>query len=255
MLLTSLLILSCADKNSTDTAKIEPDSNSLIYDEPTEFPAEINNYDGFFDLGTRFNSISKTELSAITSFADLIAEEHANRIISYKSMEVIVLDEDGRKTDLRLSTDSGVFTPVQLDLLRSTGYSDNLMFRADYTERRFESTEIDESYWTPHLTVVPEKQANYKNGKQAFLDYLANNTEDFRDGNNKRFQPGKLHFIVGKDGSISKFRISASTGSTELDERMLELLSETPGAWEPAVDAKGKKVDQELVVSFGNMGC
>ena len=28
-----------------------------------------------------------------------------------------------------------------------------------------------------------------------------------------------------------------------------------PRAWQPAENAKGEKVDQELVISFGAMGC
>jgi hypothetical protein len=36
---------------------------------------------------------------------------------------------------------------------------------------------------------------------------------------------------------------------------MTELITNFPGTWEPAENSKGEKVDQELVVSFGLMGC
>jgi len=36
---------------------------------------------------------------------------------------------------------------------------------------------------------------------------------------------------------------------------MIELITKTPGEWQPAENYKGEKVDQELVVSFGLMGC
>ena len=36
---------------------------------------------------------------------------------------------------------------------------------------------------------------------------------------------------------------------------MIELIYKIPGTWQPAENAKGEKIDQELVLSFGLMGC
>jgi hypothetical protein len=36
---------------------------------------------------------------------------------------------------------------------------------------------------------------------------------------------------------------------------MMELIQMTPGQWQPAENELGEKVDQELVVSFGLIGC
>ena len=37
--------------------------------------------------------------------------------------------------------------------------------------------------------------------------------------------------------------------------KIIKILNEVPGTWIPAKNSKGEKVDQELVVSFGLMGC
>ena len=36
---------------------------------------------------------------------------------------------------------------------------------------------------------------------------------------------------------------------------MIQLIKNTPDQWVPAENEKGEKVEQELVVSFGLMGC
>ena len=41
----------------------------------------------------------------------------------------------------------------------------------------------------------------------------------------------------------------------ENDKKMIELITNLPGKWAPAENQKGEKVDQELVISFGLMGC
>ena len=41
----------------------------------------------------------------------------------------------------------------------------------------------------------------------------------------------------------------------EIDEKMIELILNMSGEFFPAENAQGQKVEQELVVSFGLMGC
>jgi hypothetical protein len=40
-----------------------------------------------------------------------------------------------------------------------------------------------------------------------------------------------------------------------LDKEVLELIVKMPGNWEPAENANGEKVEQELVFAFGIIGC
>ncbi|NND50902.1 MAG: hypothetical protein HKN54_00765 [Flavobacteriaceae bacterium] len=58
-----------------------------------------------------------------------------------------------------------------------------------------------------------------------------------------------------KDGTISDARIQSTSGYIEVDNKLIELILKTTGAWVPAKNSEGEHVDQELVVTFGNMGC
>ena len=44
-------------------------------------------------------------------------------------------------------------------------------------------------------------------------------------------------------------------GKAREDNKMIELITKTPGLWIPAENSRGEKVDQELVLSFGMVGC
>ena len=70
-----------------------------------------------------------------------------------------------------------------------------------------------------------------------------------------KLQPAKLYFTVSKEGMIENVRLDRTSNFPAVDETMIELITNAPGKWIPAENSKGEKVDQELVVSFGLMGC
>ncbi|MBT8273182.1 MAG: energy transducer TonB [Bacteroidia bacterium] len=209
----------------------------------------------FFGIGTPYNGIKKETLNKVRTFDDLIGEEHAQRIVSYKSLSVIILD-DNEQTKMKITGNTGDFTAAQLKLLQSSDYSANLLIWADYKEKKQESGLIEESSWTPYITVIPETQAAYKAGNDALMYYLRDNSlEETNLVQNDNLQTGKLYFTVTKDGTISEARIQSTSGYIEVDNKIIELISKTTGAWVPAKNSEGEHVDQELVVTFGNMGC
>jgi len=208
-----------------------------------------------YKVGSRFNGISKTDLQNARSFSDFIAEEHANRIVSYASMSVVTL-KDGHQTDSKKITNSGVFSVAQLALLQTFDYSANIMISANFTEKSFESGELQESTWTPYLTVVPEKQVVYKDGADALIDYLKENSKEQRLVEQEdKLKSARLNFTVTKNGTVSNAKIVSTSGYPTIDAKMLELINNLPGTWEAAENEKGEKVDQELVFSFGADGC
>ena len=50
-------------------------------------------------------------------------------------------------------------------------------------------------------------------------------------------------------------KLDGASGYLSINNRMIELINKAPGKWNPAENAKGEKVDQELAVSFGLRGC
>lgn len=211
--------------------------------------------DFVFDLGTRFTGIKKEDLLSARSFADFIGDAHISRIMSYSSLSVTIL-EDGEPNDIKETGESGDFTPAQLKLLRTLDYSTNLMIRADYMEKRDETGLIEKDSWTPYLTVVPETQAAYSEGKEKLINYFIENSDvNSIEIVREKLKSARLYFTVTKNGTIENVNLSGTSGYPIIDDKMIELIGNAPGTWIPAQSFLGEKVDQELVISFGTMGC
>lgn len=211
--------------------------------------------DFFYAIGTRFGGIKKGDLDNARSIIDFLPYEATQSIVSYKSVSVIILD-DNKQTDIRETGNSDVLTTAQTKLLRSANYSTNILIRADCQEQNKVTGKLEDSYFTPHLTIVPETQAVYIRGKDALIEYLKENSKEETSFVIKgKLQSGKLYFTVNKEGTISNAKIAATSGYPSIDKKMIELITNAPGVWEPAKNSEGEKVEQVLVFSFGIMGC
>ena len=211
--------------------------------------------DFIYDIGPRFSPIKKSDLDKIKSFNDIIDPERANRIVEYKWVTIVRIIND-KETKVREFGTSDVFTEAQLKLLHSFDYSTNLMIAADYKGKNKKTGALEDTHWTPYLTIVPEKQAEYSEGLDVLKKYLKETSEAARNHViPEKLQPAKLFFTVTKKGTIEHVRLDKSSNYLEVDKRMIELISTLPGKWKSAQNIEGENVDQELVVSFGLMGC
>ena len=253
----SLTILGCINGNDANTAMAETSNMEPV---ATEKQMAVNTNEKnvtpfFFSIGTRFNSFKKSELDKVRSFDDFIGEEHAGRIVSYKSLSVILLD-DNKQTDTKETGTSGILSPAQLKLLQSSDYSTNLLIWADYSEKNKETGLVEENSWTPYITVVPEKQANYSWGNEALIYYLEHNSKEETAGlTEAQLESGKLYITISKEGLVSDAEVVATSGFPIVDEKVKELIFKLPGNWQPAENTNGEKVEQTLVISFGRIGC
>jgi len=227
----------------TSDKKIERDYNFSF------FP------DFFYKVDTRFRGVKKGMVDNAKSVTDFLPKEHTQSIVSYKSVSVTIL-EDTKQTGIKETGTSELLTAAQIKLLRSTDYSTNILIRADYQNKNEHTGKLQNNYSTPYLTIVPEKQAMYENGKNALIEYLKENSKVETAYVQKNIlQPGRLFFTVSKNGVISDVTLGATSGYPAIDKKMIQLMYEAPGKWKPAENLKGEKVDQELVFSFGEVGC
>ena len=163
---------------------------------------------------------------------------------------------DDNESNIREFGTSDVLTEAQLKLLQSFDYSTNLMIAADYQGKNKETGVLEDTHWAPYLTIVPEKQAQFSEGIEALKKYLKDNSEAARTYViPEKLQAAKLYFTVAKNGIIKHVRLDRSSNYPKVDKKMIEPISDLSGKWIPAENHEGDKVDQELVVSFGLMGC
>jgi hypothetical protein len=209
----------------------------------------------FYGVGPRFHPLLKAELSEMTSIYDFISEDEAATVKEFKNISVILIEHE-KQSDTREYGVSTKFNENQIALLQSLEYSSNFNIRGEYEGIDPYTGKMANLHFGPHYTVVPEKQTKYLPGDTALINYFTSgNKENTGNLDEKRLRPAKLYFVVSKTGKISNIRLHNHSGYKKIDETMIKLLQQLPGEWLPAENAKGEKVDQELVISFGLVGC
>lgn len=244
-------------RNNTEQDQLE----ALVSEEKISTPQEkvkANKKtvtDFIYDVGPRFASIKKEDVNKARTIDDFLDKEEIQSIVSLKSVTIIIIIDD-KQSDIRETGYSKELTDAQLKLLQSSDYATNFIIRTEYQHINKETGELEDTYSTPHLTIVPEKQVEFLDGKDALKDFLRIYSEEARKNvDPEKLQPAKLFFTVTKTGTIENIHLNRSSNYPEVDEVMIKLISKVPGTWIPAENAKGEKVDQELVVSFGLLGC
>jgi hypothetical protein len=255
----SLMAFGAIHWNGSETDQLEKsESNEVAIKTPALEKMEKRIFTDFiYDVGTRFNPIKKSDLDTIRSFNDIIGQEHAQRIVEYKLVTVILIIND-EQSNIREAGSSDVFTATQLKFLHALDYSTNLMIWADYQGKNKKTGALEDTSWTPYLTIVPERQAEYINGKEGLMEFLKENVKDAVVKANviaEKLKPAKLFFTVTKNETIENVILERSSNYLLVDEKMIELIKKTAKKWQSAENFEGDKVDQELVVSFGLMGC
>jgi hypothetical protein len=221
----------------------------------TKILAPIELTDFFYDIGPRFNPITKQSLVEASSVSDFIDQNEISRMDGVRSTALIMLEND-IQTDNKTSGESESLTAEQMEMIKSFEYSTSFLLRVVFRTEDSQAELKGENIYYPHMTVIPEKQAAYSGGKDAVLEYLrANNEKNTYNLDEKKLQPAKLYFTVTKEGKVSGVRLDKTCGYSDIDKAMLELMTNLPGEWFPAENEKAEKVDQELVISFGIVGC
>ena len=238
---------------TTGLNEISPEIATVL---PLDEKDHLIKTDGYvYSIKPRFSTIRKSELQKVTSFEDFIGKEHADRIVKYKRLNVILLDGD-KKTDVQATGTSGQFNEQQLKLLRSFEHSTNIVLWADYDEKFDFSEDLYAETWTPHLTIVPEYEAYYLEGVDSLLSKIQEQSEELWSNiDTSNLKPAKIVFTIASDGTIKNMNLDNSCGYGHIDDEMKSLILESNGKWMPAKDINGNIVDQELVLSYGALGC
>lgn len=257
ILSSGLMAISYLNKEGISERSSVTGSNSII-----KFERSLSSQLGikkkpafFFDMGPRFRPIKKSYIENAGSVEDFLSETEYENISSYQSVQLILIENEAQSEN-RIRGNGPSFSKEQRDFLQSMSHSTNFLVRADFQEIVEGTADIKSNYLTPHMTVVPEKQAEYKLGNGAFYEFLREKAKkEIDEVDYEKLFPAKLYFTVNKEGELTNFNLLKSSLHPELDSKMIELMQNLPGEWEAAENGKGEKVDQELVLSFGLVGC
>lgn len=205
-------------------------------------------------IESRFNAtISKEKLQSAISIHNLVPAGATDGILSFQHVKISKLVKEDMLVEYGKD---GKLNPKQIKLLNSLDYSNNFSVEASIRRENEFTGEVEETEFVYYITVVPETQASYQEGHAALINHFQEHSKHLIAGiKTEEFQPAKVRFTITKYGKIDAVEWESTSGKTEIDLRMLELLYELPGKWIPATNANGENVDQELILSFGSIGC
>ncbi|MDG1477535.1 MAG: hypothetical protein P8Q14_10345 [Vicingaceae bacterium] len=233
----SLTAFSCTNINVSETdnktERTTNDSPKFIYDIDSRFIANI----------------SKEEISKAKTIIDLIPEDAGWDNFEFKQVTIRLMPDENTNYS---KGKSKILNLEQIELLKTVDYSANFIVDT-YIKSKYPSAHDHYPYY---ITVIPEKEANYIGGKEALINYLkegcASTIAKIEKGN---LTAGKIRFTISTSGNIKNIYLESTSGYPTVDQKMLDLMNLNNGLWLPATNEKGEKVEQELVFSFGTMGC
>ena len=207
-----------------------------------------------YDVDSRFmHTITMEELNKAKTIFDIYPKKAAITVDSYESVLVSTVNSESEIKEFGFNE---ILNKGQLELIKSFDYSTNFYVQADYLIKNEKTGEMSREYIVYYITIVPEQEAVYIDGKNALISYLKNGTSDKtsiikRD----KLKSGQVSFTVSKEGKIKNVELWSTSGYPTVDEELLKTVTNIPGKWVPATNSKGEKVDQEFVFFFGLQGC
>ena len=200
-------------------------------------------------------TITKEALDKAESIADILPIRATQGVELYRDVEVSILHNDTEFRETRKG-EGAMLNTSQKSLLQSVNHSANIHIRANYKVQSEATWRVGNDYLTYYITVVPDQEATYSLGYDALIEYLRHNSREKTAGITKEnLKPGKVRFTVSQNGTVKKVKLVSTSGYPLVDDRLVELVRNMPGKWNPAENSKGEKIDQELVFFFGIEGC
>lgn len=247
----SFTVLNNTDSHQEESSCVQYDFAEYKITNPYQKQTEP---DFFYEVDSRFiATITKENLNHAKVIADLVPEGATENMDSFQEVNVVLHLEDEKKIEIGMSD---VLTSGQIELLKSAEYSTNFNIEAFCKYNNPKTGKTEKYCFVYYVTIIPEKETEYRDGHSALINYLQENSKkEIRVSKKDRLQAGKACFTVTKDGKIKGVRLESTSGYADIDNTMLRLLGNLPGEWVPATNEKGVKVEQELVFSFGLVGC
>ncbi|MEM5564648.1 hypothetical protein WNY78_06015 [Psychroserpens sp. AS72] len=246
-----LLIFCFSNCKNNQTEEPAPDDLALV-NSNMELVNTNKIPDLYYGVDARFSPIKKSDIHKATTIYDFLNAGEKEQIAHINSVKLVII-KNNQQSDIQAYGDSDQLTDEQLNILRSTDYFSHFTIKTQFKEKNKENGKMEERFFGPHITVVPDKQATYNDGHEALINYLKENSKESMNvikGDN--LGAIKLSFIVTKEGTIAHVKHDAmTTGYASIDQKLKELIKNIPGEWTPAENAQGEKMDYEFVFTFG----
>jgi len=253
LVLVSLLAYAFTANTEEVTAKVTPEEPlTKSFTTVAEEPMKV---DFFYNFGSRFEPMRRSDILKAKSFDDFITPDLQDKIEKYYSVRVIEIIDDKEARGFHNGSGS-MLNLMQLDFLRNAPLNTNLKINGQFHWYNEERGIREDIHASPHRTIVPQYQATYIDGKDGLIEWFrTKNKELTEDLDDKTLKAATLYFTIDTDGSIKEVYADRSCGYLDIDENIKQILMQTQGDWTPARDMNEKPVAQQLTISYGRGGC
>ena len=256
--LVAFSLTAFAYMNWTDTTTDEGKSTTAKTSVLENYLVNTMNYkvvpDLVYIVDSRYaRTITKENLHKANSIVDVFPKKATQSVESYQVVEVVIVDSEKNISE---RGDSGVFNAAQRKLLQSSDYSTNLYISTNCKSKYAGNGEMREDSLVYWMTIVPEKEAEFRAGHDALIEYLKENSKEFvAIIKQDKLRPGRVSFTITKIGTVANVKLTSTSGYPSVDTELVEMITNMPGEWNPAKNTQGEKVEQELIFFFGQAGC
>ncbi len=207
----------------------------------------------YFDVRGKYeHKIQKEKLVSAQLLREIIFGYPTSWINNYESVDVIVTTKGVTK---KASGKSEELTADQRALLNSAELFTLLEIKVNYTTINAITEKLELRVMDFSMTVVPEKEAEFKGGTIPMRTYLKSNAvSKISNFIAEYIVDGVVTFIVDKKGAIIGATLTKSTGDSITDALLLNTIKNMP-QWHPAVDSNGINVNQEFEFIVSKGGC
>lgn len=214
----------------------------------TDWPKELS-----FDLRGRYtHPVKKENLTKAKLLNDFVSDYPTNWVSNYISVE---MKATCNGKELKAIGTNNVLTADQKKILNAIELGSDLIITVKYKEKNPVDQIIYDNQMNIALTVVPEIEAQYLSGQDEIKKYLKDYViKKISETVPEEFQKGIVTFTIDEAGDVTNAKTSLTSGDAKTDKFLLNTISTMP-KWKPAQNARGEKVKQEFVFSFGVGGC
>ena len=206
-----------------------------------------------YDIDSRFiHTVTLEYIRSAKTIADIIPKEASEKLSQYGKNKLGLLQN---QSEITLIGNGKNFNLEQTELLSQLDYGADLYINADCKTAN-PNGDLDYYGLVYYMSIVPHKEAEYAFGNQVFIDEIKKKTRTKISHLKKgEIKPCRIRFSINKVGKLTKADLESTSGYEDADLAVLQAIKSTYGKWVPAENAKGEKVDQELVFFFGISGC
>lgn len=205
-----------------------------------------------FDVqGNYHHPVLKEKLIKSTLLGDIIPYYPSSWISNYNSVELVTKYNGVYAT--AYSTND-VLTQDQHTLLKNAEIGTEIVINVNYESKNSFTGQTDSGKMNYSVTVIPDTEAEFAEGDLS--QYIRENAiEQISTGGSTELNPALVNFTVDEAGEITDVKVSKSSGDSDVDQLLLQVINNMP-KWKPAMNSEGQKVRQEFVLSVsGSNDC